>query len=143
MAGPLTKRQRRFVDEFALSLNGAAAATRAGYAPGSAKVAAARLLTKVNVQAALARHESAAARAMEMSRQRVVQELQAAVELARHKNDPMAMVAAWREIAKICGLYAPERKQLSVSADQTSVLERLTALSDQQLLALIHEDIAA
>lgn len=143
MAGGLTSKQRRFVDEFALSRNGAAAAARAGYAHGSAKVAAARLLTKANVQAALGRREAAAARALEVTRQRVIQELQDAVELAKLKNDPMAMVAAWREIAKICGLYAPERQQLSVSTDPVSKLARLAALSDAQLLALIDAGTAA
>jgi phage terminase small subunit len=42
----LTAKQTRFIDEFLVDSNGAAAAVRAGYAPGSAKVAASRMLTK-------------------------------------------------------------------------------------------------
>jgi len=48
---PLTPKERRFVLEYVAESNGAAAARAAGYAPGSAKVTASRLLTKANVQA--------------------------------------------------------------------------------------------
>ena len=46
-------KQTRFVREYAVDCNGAAAAVRAGYSPRSAKVTASRLLTKANVQRAL------------------------------------------------------------------------------------------
>lgn len=49
----LTPKQERFADEFMLDHCGAAAAVRAGYAPGSAKVTACRLLTRTNVKDAL------------------------------------------------------------------------------------------
>jgi hypothetical protein len=51
---PLTPKERRFVLEYVGDGNGAAAARAAGYAPGSAKVTASRLLTKANVQALVA-----------------------------------------------------------------------------------------
>ena len=41
-------KQSRFVREYAVDCNGAAAAVRAGYSPRSAKVTASRLLTKAN-----------------------------------------------------------------------------------------------
>src|SRR4051812_19346770 len=50
----LTRRQAAFVAEFLVDLNGAAAAVRAGYSPNAAKEQAARLLTNVNVKAAIA-----------------------------------------------------------------------------------------
>ena len=46
----LTPRQERFVGEYLLDLNATQAAIRAGYAPRSARVTAARLLTKADVR---------------------------------------------------------------------------------------------
>lgn len=51
---PLTKRERLFVAEYLVDLNGAQAAVRAGYKPQNAAAQASRLSTKANVQAALA-----------------------------------------------------------------------------------------
>lgn len=52
---PLSERQRVFAREYVLTLrNGAEAARRAGYKPGSAKVTASRLLTDENVRAEVA-----------------------------------------------------------------------------------------
>ena len=45
----IRSKQSRFVREYAVDCNGAAAAVRAGYSPRSAKVTASRLLTKANV----------------------------------------------------------------------------------------------
>jgi phage terminase small subunit len=50
----LTAKQKRFVQEYALDPNAAAAARRAGYSPNGAKVTGCRLLTNPNLKAALA-----------------------------------------------------------------------------------------
>jgi phage terminase small subunit len=49
----LVGKQQRFVEEYLLDLNAAQAAIRAGYSRRTAKEQASRLLTKVNVQAAI------------------------------------------------------------------------------------------
>ena len=51
--GDLTNRQKRFVSEYLIDLNGAQAATRAGYARKSARVAAAQLLANPNISDAI------------------------------------------------------------------------------------------
>jgi len=50
---PLRARERRFVEEYLVDLKGEAAAIRAGYSPKTARGQASRLLTKVNISAAL------------------------------------------------------------------------------------------
>lgn len=50
----LTPKEARFVEEYLIDLNGAAAARRAGYAAKSATVTASKLLSKPNVAAAIA-----------------------------------------------------------------------------------------
>lgn len=72
----LTSRQVQFVEEYAVCRNGAGAAVRAGYSERSAKVTAARLLTKANVRAALALREAENAHALGLTRERVLVELQ-------------------------------------------------------------------
>ena len=45
-----SRRQQRFVVEYLCDLNGTQAAIRAGYAPKTARISAAKLLTKGNIQ---------------------------------------------------------------------------------------------
>ena len=50
---PLSERRRRFVLEYVIDLNGAAAARRAGYAPGKAGARASELLRRADVRLAI------------------------------------------------------------------------------------------
>ena len=52
--GALGPMQQRFIEQYVIDLNGKQAAIRAGYSPRSAKVTACRMLTRDNVQQALA-----------------------------------------------------------------------------------------
>lgn len=52
-AAPLSEKQKRFVDEYLVDLNGTQAAIRTGYAAGSADVTAARLLGDARIKAYL------------------------------------------------------------------------------------------
>jgi len=133
----MTPKQVRFVQEYAVDGNGAAAAVRAGYAPGSAKVTACRLLTQPNVREALAVSQREVADRLELDRQRVLAGLMEAVETARAQADPHALIRAWSEIGKMCGFYAPERKSVEVSTVTSARMRaELDALSDAELLAL-------
>jgi len=69
----LNDRQRRFVAEYLVSLNGADAARRAGYA--HAKVAAARLLKNPQVAAAIGNVRRNDLERLELTRERILQEL--------------------------------------------------------------------
>ena len=72
---------------------------------------------------------------MNVSRDRVLQELEDAVDVAREKSDPGAMIAGWREIGKICGYYAPERvTKIDVNIAAKRFIDRLETMSDQELL---------
>lgn len=50
----MTSRQERFVEEFLVDLNATQAAIRAGYSKKTARVQASQLLTKLNIQEAIA-----------------------------------------------------------------------------------------
>jgi phage terminase small subunit len=68
----LTPRQRRFVLAYVVNPNAAAAARAAGYAHGSAKVTAARLLTNANVQAEIARRQAKVSSELEITAENVL-----------------------------------------------------------------------
>lgn len=77
MAGKLTAKQIRFVDEYLIDLNATQAAIRAEYSSKTAKEQAARLLSHVNVQAEIAKRQRARQRRTEITQDRVLQELAA------------------------------------------------------------------
>lgn len=103
----LTPKQQRFAREYAVDGNATAAAIRAGFSPASARVTACRLLKANRAVQAAVRHEQAKVAArIEIDRERVIAELQDAIDLARVRSDPMAMIAGWREVARLCGFYS-------------------------------------
>lgn len=132
----LSSRQVQFVEEYAVSRNGAGAAARAGYSQRSAKVTAARLLTKANVRAALAVREAENAEALGVTRERVLAEVQAAIDVAAINGDAMAMIAGWREVAKLCGYYSPCQSPVSSSVGSNATANRIRSMSDAELAAL-------
>ncbi len=76
MAG-LTPKQERFVAEYLVDLNAAAAARRAGYSEKTANRIASENLTKPDIQAAIQARRQELARKLEVSQERVLTELAA------------------------------------------------------------------
>ena len=134
----LTPKQRRWIDEYLIDFNGAAAAVRAGYSPKSARAIAHENLTKPDIQAVLQARQAAMAQELQITRQGVISGLLDAVEMGRHQQNPAAMVGALREVAKMLGFYEPEVKKIEVlTTDQSSKQANFAAMNDAQLLALI------
>lgn len=89
------------------------------------------------MRALVSLHEANAEQALGLSRTKVIAELRDAVSLAHAQGDAVAMIAGWREIGKMCGFYAPERKQVHLSLDSTRHASELETLSNAELLALV------
>ena len=137
-APTLTPRKARFVTEYLVDCNGAAAAVRAGYAPGSAKVAASRLLTSDNhVRRAIKGRQEADAVRLGVTREGVIQRFLEAFELAKEEREPAAMVAAARELGRMLGFYAPARVEAVVDVEGLATRGRFERMTDAQLLALV------
>jgi len=71
---PLKERHRRFVLEYVIDLNGAAAARRAGYAPGKAGARASGLLRRPEVQLAIREETKARDKRLRLTAERIVAE---------------------------------------------------------------------
>ena len=133
----LTTKQLRWIDEYLIDLNGAAAAVRAGYSPKSARSIAHENLTKPDIQAELQARGAALARELEITRSDVVRGFLDAFEMARTDRQPGVMVSSMAAIAKLLGMYALETKRVGLSAGQGAVQANFAAMNDAQLLALI------
>ncbi|MBX3674322.1 MAG: terminase small subunit [Burkholderiales bacterium] len=133
----MNPKQARFVQEFLVDSNAAAAARRAGYSPRSARVNGPRLLTNAAIREALQASQHATARRLELDRQRVLEGLMEAIEQARVRADPSAQIRGWAEVAKLMGYYAPEVRRVQLSAEGRGRMERLEGMTDAELLALV------
>lgn len=130
----LTERQRRFADEYALCGCAAEAARRAGYK--CAKVAGSRLLSNVAVAAAIQTRQQLAAQELALTRETVIVELKEAIRVAKAQGNAAAMIAGWREIAKMCGFYEPERVAVQVSVQAAARRSRWEEMDDQALFEI-------
>lgn len=73
---PLSKREKLFVEEYLVDLNGTRAAIRAGYTESSARSQASDLLAKPNIADAVATAISARSKRTRMKQDRVIRELE-------------------------------------------------------------------
>ena len=73
----LNERQKRFVQEYLVDLNATAAAKRAGYSQRTAKSQGQRLLTNVDIQAAIQKRQEKLQGKLEITQERVLEELAA------------------------------------------------------------------
>lgn len=132
---PLTAQQEAFVRYYVdegMSLTGAA--RKAGYTNGTMVMKSDSIRRAVELR----REEYAAA--SRVSKKRVVDGMLEAIEAAKMKADPAVMVAGWKEIGRLCGHYEPTKTQIEVSVNGQVMLQKMTAMSDEELLRLASED---
>ncbi len=134
----LMPQQKAFVINYARHgmLQGQAAKA-AGYA--FPKVEACRLLKTPRVLEAIEKERARVEKVSDVSRKDVIDKLMEAFDAAKLQAEAIGMVAALREVAKICGYYAPEVKQLQVSVSAATTVAQIEELSDEELVKLIIE----
>lgn len=134
----LSTRQARFVQEYLIDGCGARAAIRSGVARSGAHVWASRALRKATVSAALATRQARDATRLSLRREDVLTGLLEAVTQAREQRNPAAMIAGWREVAKLLGFYKPEAVQnTSLTPAQAAIRSKYSEMPDSELLALL------
>src|SRR5665647_817342 len=142
-SGRLTAKQSRFIDEYMVDMNGAAAAVRCGYSKKTSRAIACELLTKPDIQAELQARGAALARELEISRTGVVRGFLDAFEMAKADRQPSIMVSAMAAVAKLLGLYAVETKRVELTAGQGGVQANYSAMNDAQLYSLLAQQQVA
>ena len=99
----LSPKHQRFVSEFLVDLNGSKAARRAGFSERSARQIANQLLSKHDIRAAIQARCRETEKRLQISRDDVIRGLLAAFQMAQEQAQPMAMIAAARELGKMLG----------------------------------------
>lgn len=138
--GPLTAQQKTFVENIVRHGMGSyLAAKAAGYEdPNNCG----RMMRNAKIREAIRKEREAYAKASEMTKKKVIDGFIEAIDLARIKGEPIAMIAGWREVGKMCGFYEPKKIDLQVSVQGQVLLQRLNSMSDQELLAMAEGDPA-
>jgi hypothetical protein len=117
---PLTPKQQRFVKEYLVDLNGAAAYRRAGYTVSSdtvARVEACRLLANPNVATAIQAAQRARAERTEVTQDWVIQRLREEADDHGKGSSPAARVAALKLLGQHLGMFPLRHK---VGGDEDS-----------------------
>ncbi len=133
----LTPRKKRFAEEFALCGSGAEAARRAGYSERTARAIACENLTKPDVQEAIRSAQARTAAEFEVTRRGVIAAILEAIEMARVQQDPTAMLAGCRDLARMCGFNESEARRVSVNPAGSAVLAKIAAMPDEELAAMV------
>lgn len=123
----LTPKQARFVEEYLLDLNAAAAARRAGYSEKNADSIAAQLLRKTKVSEAVQSAVAARSAKTEITAEYVLENLKRLSERCMSEEEfaPSAAARSLELLGKHLGLFS-DRVELSGSLSVLGVLGDLT-----------------
>jgi phage terminase small subunit len=132
---PLTEKQKLFVKFWAEGNSITSASSQAGYADGG--TLAYRMVRMPNVLRLYNEIKLKYEEAGDMSRKKVMDMLLESYEMAKLMAEPSTMVAAAREVGKMCGYYAPVETRVKLDVSGNVVHQRLNSLSDAELLELI------
>jgi phage terminase small subunit len=138
-ADGLTEKERKFVESFAMGMTQSQAAKAAGY--GDPYVRSHEMMRNPRILAAIDAYRARNAEAAMISRKDVLDGMTEAIDMARTLQDPVAMIAGWREIAKVCGHYEPTTKRVDISINGQMTINRLAELPDHELAKLIEGEV--
>lgn len=138
---PLTEKQKLYAVARARGESVPNAMAVAGY---NEQVSYGYRLDKMpNVQRLIQKEQALYAEAAQMDRKKVIDMQLEAYEMAKTMAEPATMVAAAREIGKICGLYEPKKVELTVNGSIQHEIHRFEAMSDAELLEVLARELPA
>lgn len=110
----------------------------AGYTEETARIRT--LNKKPYVREALAKvYEENRAKA-QVTRDEVLAGFREAINDAKLAGEPATQIKGWTEIGKMCGFYAPEKKELRFTGNMAALEDRLAGMSTEELLELAGQD---
>lgn len=136
---PPTEKERAFIEFKALGMSDVQAARHAGYS--YPKVDGEKIARQPNIAAAVQEQRAKYEEAGQMTKKRVLDGFLEAIEQGKLLTDPIAQIAGWREIAKLCGYYEPQKHEIAVSVQGNLVVQKIQQLSDEELLKLAEGDV--
>jgi phage terminase small subunit len=104
------------------------------------KFASAEIEKRPNVRDLIDTKKRANAYMLGLTRDDVLQGMMDAIDQAKVLADPLTQIVGWRELAKVCGFYAPEVKRIELSEGARGYIQRLESMSDEQLMQIATAD---
>ncbi len=135
----LTDQERSFVEHFGMGMTQGQAAKAAGYAVPAQS--ATKLMQLPRVVTAIEAMRARNAEISDVSRRDVIDGLKEAIDMGRTLQDPVAMIAGWREVAKVCGHYEPVMKKIEISVNGQIAMGKLEQMPDSELAKLIEAEV--
>jgi hypothetical protein len=135
----LTVQERKFVEAFAAGLNQTQAARAAGYKDPSGTGSS--LLRRDEIRAAVMMERAKLEEAAQLTRKDVVAGFIDAVEMAKRMEDPLTMIAGYRELGKLLGYYEAQKTQLNINIDRHASMVELERLPDEKLLEILEAEV--
>jgi hypothetical protein len=134
----LSDQQRMFVDGIMRGTKQTHSARAAGYRDPA--TAANRLMRSARVVESIQYLQRGYEKSHQMTRKKVMDGMLEAIEMAKIQAEPATMVTGWREIGRMCGYYAAEKKVIDINITAKRAVDKLETLSDAELLEMIDED---
>jgi len=135
---PLNPKQRKVAQLVGAGESWASATRKAGYAHEASAVP---LKKDPRVLELVAKEQSKHEAVLQMSREKVMNGLMEAVDIARIQAEPATMVKAWAEIARMCGYYAPEARKIDISISAKRLVDKFETMSDDELLKHAEKEV--
>lgn len=132
--GQLNEKQEKYCQSRARGVGKRQSAILAGYAEYD-KVGE-QIEESDDVRYRIAELQQATVRATGITKEMVAEGLKDAADMAKTLADPTGMVAAWRELGKMLGFYAPEVKKIERGISKGDLLRAMEQLSDEELLRM-------
>lgn len=130
----LDDRSRKYAQHRARGVGRVQSALLAGYAGD--KDNAGRVEERPEVAEEIRRLQDETAKNTEVTKEMVAAGLLDAANIAKLQGDVTGQVAAWRELGKLLGFYAPEVKKIEKGINKAELKKALADMSDDDLLRI-------
>lgn len=137
----LTEKQKLFVTHLIKGNKQTHSARLAGFA--NPDIEGSRLMKLPKIRESMRYLQRKMEKANDMTRKKVMDGMLEAIDMAKVQGEPGVMVAGWREIGRMCGYYAAEKKQIDINITAKRAVDKLETMSDAELLEMIEEDSSA
>lgn len=135
----ITNQQKLFVEGMFAGLTKKQAMARAGY---SESTNIARIIQEnPDMQAYADKLQAEERKKWRITREQVTQGLMEAIQDAKTLEEPNTQINGWRELGRLHGLYEPEEKKVTLSAEKSEQVRQIEEASVDELLDLAGADI--
>ena len=126
----ITPQQKKFVEAIFAGLSAKQALLRAGY---SENTRADKIMTP-NMQEYARYLQEKEKKRWQVTREQVTQGMLDAIQDAKVLEEPNTQINGWRELGRLHGLYAPEEKKVTLSAEKQERVRQVEEASLDELL---------